>query len=83
MPGVIVLYSKEAREFDDEETALLVELAGDISFALDYINNEERIEYLAFHDTLTGLANRTTLHQRLTEAIDNAAHSGNPPLCCS
>lgn len=67
--GVVVLYSKEPGELEDEEMALLVELAEDISYALDYIKNEELIEYLAYHDPLTGLVNRATLHRRLTDVI--------------
>ena len=37
---------------------LLTELAGDISFAIDHIDKQERLDYLAYYDALTGLANR-------------------------
>jgi len=47
---------------------LLLELAGDISFALDHIDKSERITYLAYYDPLTGLAN-ATLFPRAPGAI--------------
>lgn len=71
--GVLALYADETGFFDDEEMKLLVELAGDISFALDHIEKEERIEYLAYYDSLTGLANRSLFHERLVQYV-SAAH---------
>src|SRR5438094_9580243 len=56
--GVLALYAAEAGAFDSEETRLLLELAGDISFALGHIEKAEKLEYLAYSDPLTGLANR-------------------------
>ena len=37
---------------------------------------EERIAYLAHHDSLTGLPNRTAFNQRLTSTLDRAAANG-------
>lgn len=76
--GVIVLCSKEPGVFDDEEKTLLAELAEDISFALDYIKNEERVEHLAYYDTLTDLPNRTTLYSRLVEVIEEVRSARCP-----
>jgi len=39
---------------------------------------EERIHYLAYHDTLTGLPNRVSFEDRLTEAVVQAERSGSP-----
>ena len=59
--------------FDEEETRLLLELAGDISFALDHIEKEERLNYLAYYDALTGLANRSLFLERVAQYLRNAA----------
>jgi diguanylate cyclase (GGDEF)-like protein len=40
-----------------------------IAFALELMSKQERISYLALHDSLTGLPNRTLFHERLTQAI--------------
>src|SRR5438034_5917374 len=52
--GVLALYAAEAGAFDNEEMRLLLELAGDISFALWHIEKAEKLEYLAYYDPLTG-----------------------------
>jgi diguanylate cyclase (GGDEF)-like protein len=70
--GALVLYAAEAGFFDDEEMKLLVELAGDISFALDHLEKAERINYLAYYDALTGLANRALFQERLGQKMRDA-----------
>jgi len=77
--GVLSLYAREAGFFDDEEMKLLIELAGDVSFALDHIGKEERIEHLAYYDSLTGLANRSLFHERLVQYV-SAAHGDKSTL---
>src|SRR5207245_2332116 len=67
--GVLALYATEVGFFDDEEMKLLLELAGDISFALDHIAKAEKLDYLANYDSLTGLANRTLFHERLVQYV--------------
>jgi diguanylate cyclase (GGDEF)-like protein len=67
--GCLVLLSAEARIFDAAELRLLEELGGDIAFALDHIDKAERLNYLAYYDSLTGLANRTFLQERLAQHI--------------
>ena len=40
------------------------------------VDRENRISHLAFHDTLTGLPNRTSFRQALDQALARAARSG-------
>jgi len=70
--GVLALYATEVGIFDEEEMKLLLELSGDISFALEHIEKEEKLNYLAYYDSLTGLANRDLLHERLTQSVHAA-----------
>ncbi|HWJ34794.1 MAG TPA: EAL domain-containing protein [Steroidobacteraceae bacterium] len=70
--GVLVLYAGETGFFDYEELKLLKDLAGDISFALDYIGKEEKLTYVSYYDTLTGLANRQLFFDRLAQALHQA-----------
>jgi diguanylate cyclase (GGDEF)-like protein/PAS domain S-box-containing protein len=70
--GVLVLYAAETGFFDYEEQKLLKDLAGDISFALDYIGKEEKLTYVSYYDTLTGLANRQLFFDRLAQALHSA-----------
>jgi len=70
--GVLVLYAAEPGFFDYEELKLLKDLAGDISFALDFIGKEERLTYVSYYDTLTGLANRQLFFDRLAQGLNVA-----------
>jgi diguanylate cyclase (GGDEF)-like protein len=71
--AMLALYAGETAFFDAEEMKLLVELAGDIAFALDHIAKEEKLDYLAYYDTLTGLANPTLFRERLAQRVAMAA----------
>jgi diguanylate cyclase (GGDEF)-like protein/PAS domain S-box-containing protein len=74
--GVLALYAGEAGFFDDQEMKLLRELAGDIAFAMQHLEALGKVAYLAFHDPLTGLPNRTVLIDRLAQML-SAARRGN------
>jgi diguanylate cyclase (GGDEF)-like protein len=67
--GVLALYAADTGFFDEEEMKLLGELAGDIAFALDHIQKSERLDYVAYYDVLTGLANRALFNERLTQHL--------------
>jgi diguanylate cyclase (GGDEF)-like protein/PAS domain S-box-containing protein len=78
--GVFELYSAEPGFFDDEELRLLNELAGDVSYALDHMQKARKLDYLSYYDPLTGLANRTLFHERLTVQLGDAARQGERVL---
>jgi diguanylate cyclase (GGDEF)-like protein/PAS domain S-box-containing protein len=75
--GTLALAAPEIGFFDDEEMRLLQELAADISFALDHIAKAETLDYLAYYDALTGLANRTLFLERLSARVQSAGREGN------
>lgn len=75
--AVIALFAGELDVFDDEETRLLLELAGNISFALDHLEKEKKLNYLAYYDALTGLANRSLFLERLAQHMRSAVSGGH------
>ena len=72
--GVLGLYAGEAHFFEAPEVDLFQELAADISLGLEYIDKDQRIDHLLYHDALTGLPNRTLFEDRLQQAILRARH---------
>jgi diguanylate cyclase (GGDEF)-like protein/PAS domain S-box-containing protein len=75
--GVLALYSSEIEFFQKEELKLLTELAGDIAFAIDHIGKQERLNYLAYYDALTGLANRSLFLERVAQYMRSAVSGGH------
>jgi len=70
--GVLLLYARVRDFFDEEEMRLLHELAGDISFALHPLAQRATMDYLAYHDSLTDLPNRSLFTDRMTQALNAA-----------
>ena len=67
--GAVVLRAAERGFFDEEEMRLLGDLTGNLAFALELGAKQEKLNYLAFYDPLTGLPNRTLFMERLTQAL--------------
>ncbi len=60
---------------ETEQAAGILEIFADRAAAeLERLEGEEHIRRLAYHDPLTGLANRTQLHDTLTRDIERAQH---------
>jgi PAS domain S-box-containing protein/diguanylate cyclase (GGDEF)-like protein len=76
--GAMYLYSTETGAFDEEETKVLGQVAGSLSFALQYLEKEGHAEYLTYFDPMTGLARRALFCERLARSLapDESAGSG-------
>jgi diguanylate cyclase (GGDEF)-like protein len=79
MAGALSMAAPEADAFDAEEVELLSELAADLAYGITNLRTrikhreaEATIMRLAYYDELTGLPNRTLLHERTREAIEQA-----------
>jgi diguanylate cyclase (GGDEF)-like protein len=77
--GVLLFLAGEEDVFTDDLVELLARLAENISFAIDNFDRadektraDERIEYLASHDSLTHLPNREMFNELLRHAIEAA-----------
>ncbi|MEO8224867.1 MAG: diguanylate cyclase, partial [Gammaproteobacteria bacterium] len=75
--GILCLYAPEREFFHAEELALLEELAADVSFAISHIDKQARLDYLAYYDELTALANRTLFLDRLAQYTRSANRGGH------
>ncbi len=71
--GMVALYALETEFFLADELKLLTELTGDIAFAIDHIAKQERLDYIAYYDVLTGLANRNLFLERTAQYLRSAA----------
>jgi diguanylate cyclase (GGDEF)-like protein len=74
--GVLALYAKKREFFDTAGIQLLSELAGNVAFAIDHIEKQERLDRFAYYDTVTGLANRSLFLDRVTQQMLGATSSG-------
>jgi diguanylate cyclase (GGDEF)-like protein len=70
--AVFKIYASEPNCFFPDERKVLGEIAGDLSFALDQRAREERLCRLAYHDPLTGLANRRLLYEHVKQEFARA-----------
>ena len=75
--GVLALYSTQKDFFRGEELKLLLNLSQEVAFAIDHIDQRDRLAYLAFYDVLTGLANQTLFVDRVTQYLHSATHAGH------
>ena len=76
--AVLALFAGESGIFDAAESQLLMELTSNLSFALDHIEQAEKLRYLAYYDELTGLANRSLFLERVAQYLRSASVTGHP-----
>jgi diguanylate cyclase (GGDEF)-like protein len=74
--GCLVLVTTENDFFNAAEMHLLMEMAGDVSYALNHLRKAEQLDHLAYYDSLTGLANRSLFHERMAQHVTIATHGG-------
>jgi PAS domain S-box-containing protein/diguanylate cyclase (GGDEF)-like protein len=67
--GTITLFSMQRGVFDRAELQVLQELTANLSFALQYLEKDEAVQFLSYYDSLTGLAKRPLFCQRLTAQL--------------
>ena len=67
--GLFGMMSKEVDFFTGDEVRLLEEMAGNVSFALEVMEKEKRLNYLAYYNAQTGLPNRALLLERLAHVM--------------
>jgi diguanylate cyclase (GGDEF)-like protein/PAS domain S-box-containing protein len=70
--GVLNIYLKEGHIRDKREEELLSSVADTLAGIIMRKKAEERIEYLAYYDALTGLPNRNLFIDRLKQGIARA-----------
>lgn len=70
--GTINLVFRENRHFPREELSTLRAIAGSVAVAVKNAQNFAQTEYRALHDSLTGLPNRSWLHEHLPERLASA-----------
>jgi diguanylate cyclase (GGDEF)-like protein/PAS domain S-box-containing protein len=67
--GILSLYANESHFFQEAEIELLGRTINEVAFALDHIQKQDRLDYLASYDTVTGLANRDLFGDRVARVL--------------
>ncbi len=74
--GAMTLFSGHRAIFDEPEVGVLRELTANLCFALQYLEKDEALHFLAYFDSLTGLAKRQLFCQRLAQVLTSDASEG-------
>jgi diguanylate cyclase (GGDEF)-like protein len=78
LAGVLVVASREPdRVYDPRDQQVVLSLAEHASLALNHARAVHEALHEAFHDSLTGLPNRSLLSDRLQHAIARAERTGH------
>lgn len=70
--GALVLAAKDVDIVSDEELSMLREVAGNLSFALQYLQKDTKVKFLSHFDSKTGLAQRSLFCERLARLLAEA-----------
>ena len=82
--AVLTIYAAEPDAFNLDEVALLEELASDLAYGIGALRTrvahkeaEDRLDFMAHHDALTGMPNRILLHDRFEQVAATARRRGS------
>ena len=68
--GAFTIGTTEEDTLDAEELLMLQEITANLSFALQYLQKHEALEFLSYFDPLTGLAKRSLFCERLARMLE-------------
>jgi diguanylate cyclase (GGDEF)-like protein len=74
--AVGVLFAAEGNFFNEDQIKLLADLSADASIALERMEKQDRIDYLSYYDTISGIANRTLFLERLQQFLHEEKRNG-------
>ena len=74
--GTVALYGTSVREPTAEETALIAMATHIASIAIERQQAEDRMQFMAHHDPLTGLPNRAFFKERVAHMLQQARTTG-------
>jgi diguanylate cyclase (GGDEF)-like protein len=75
--GAFTVGSAQPGAVSEEELRMLQEVASNLSFALQYLHQEDAVRFLSYFDPLTGLAKRALFCERLARWLGR--HAGEKP----
>jgi len=78
--GVLTLASCSADLLSTDEIRLLQDIIANLSFALQYRQKEDTVQFLAYFDPLTGLAKRSLFCERLGHLLKRSTDIAGKPL---
>jgi diguanylate cyclase (GGDEF)-like protein len=77
--GALILTAKDRNAISEEELHLLGEVAANLSFALQYLEKENTVQFLSYFDPMTGLAKRVLFCERLASRLAGPRAEGPEP----
>jgi diguanylate cyclase (GGDEF)-like protein len=73
--GAFTLGTTEESSLDGEELLMLQEITANLSFALQFLQKHDAVEFLSYFDPLTGLAKRSLFCERLARVLTQPLQS--------
>jgi diguanylate cyclase (GGDEF)-like protein len=67
--GILFLGASEPGAISDEELRMLREVSGNLSFALQYLQQDTKVRFLSHFDPQTGLAKRSLFCERISRLM--------------